>query len=130
LIAGICFCSFDALAKTDDKRIIQELLENSGADQQMKMLPDVIKAMVPVQMEIHKADEKITNTFNKRVSSEFFVAEDILNTVTRQLSENFNRSHAEAYLKWLDSKLGKKITKLEIEASSSQPAMWNKYLFS
>lgn len=109
---------FSQVQAVDDDTLIKELLDKSGATQQINMLPQVIIAMLPAQLAIHKGNEKISSIFNKKISSEFFAAKDIIDAVTEQLKKKFNRSHAKKYIKWLDSKLGKRITALEVEASS------------
>ncbi|MFC2061320.1 hypothetical protein ACFLUV_02300 [Elusimicrobiota bacterium] len=106
-----------------DEELIQELLDKSGATKQITMLPQVIMTMLPSQLAIHNADTEASSTVNAKISTEYFVAENILNSVKEQLKKDFNKSYAEKYIKWLDTELGKKITQMEIDASSPEAAM-------
>lgn len=106
-----------------DEKLISELLQKSGATQQISMLPDVIKVMIPIQMAMYGAGEGVSAAAGEKISTEFFVGEDILDNVSRELVKDFNRKHAEKYMKWLDTALGKKITELEVNASSPEAAL-------
>ena len=108
---------------TGDEKLINELLEKSGATQQISMLPDVIKVMVPIQMAMYGAGEGISAAAGEKISTEFFVGEDILDNVSGELAKDFNRKYAEKYMIWLDTALGKKITELEVNASSPEAAL-------
>lgn len=108
---------------TGDEKFINELLEKSGAAQQISMLPEVIRVMVPTQMAIYGAGEGVSAAAGEKISTEFFVGEDILDNVSGELAKDFNRKYAEKYMEWLDTDLGKKITELEVNASSPEAAM-------
>lgn len=115
-----------AKEQADRDKLIQELLEKSGAEQQISQLPEVIKVLLPIELDIYGVKGEVASAFaefNEKISTEFFVATDILEMVSKHLQQNFNRSHIERYLKWLDTKLGKKITKMEVDASSPEAAL-------
>lgn len=129
LIAGmvsavIMMTATPSFSATKQEKLINELIHKSGATEQIKQLPEVIRMFTKFQLAIYDTEmnEKMSKVIEK-ISKEYFVGDDILKKVTETLKKDFNQEYAEKYAEWLNGKLGKKITKSEIRASSPEAAL-------
>lgn len=121
--AVVSFIFVHAHAANDKEKVVGELLRKSGFEDQLKIIPQVVTAATPTQIAVFKAvGDAGINTFVKKNSEKYFIAGDMLKSVAKYLQEKYNETYAGNYLKWLDGKIGKKVTKMELAASTPAAA--------
>jgi len=111
----------EAKKSLSDKEMVQKIMKVSGAEEQIQQLPQIINALTQFQLGIYATGktEKLSK-FLTTISKDYFNGDTIIKSANKMVLDNFNRSHADQYLKWIESKLGMKITEMEVAASSPE----------
>ena len=110
-----------ALNTTDQltNETLDKLIVLSGIDKQVSQYPAGINAGIEQANE--QAQKKLSDVELKEMKkavSDAFQASAILNTLRVNIKQNISEADAKEVLKWYESDLGKKITKVEEEAST------------
>ncbi len=115
LMAGTCIA-----AEPPDERLVQALMQASGLEKQIEQVP------LLVQMEIRKQHQKSqslsADEYNRIMNlvKQSFDAKTMKYDVSRWLTSDLPEMDIKAALGWLESPLGRKITKLEERASTPE----------
>lgn len=120
LLLMFSFYSTTCFAQLENKsqaQIIEEILELSGATEQIKQIP----AMVSAQLE-QKRNEISPEAFDKtkEIMTSSFEDTKLLQYVSAELEKNYNQEDFLLILKLLQSPFLKKMAQLEIEASKPE----------
>lgn len=121
---GVFFMTTQAgIAAKSDKKLIQKVLKESGAIQQVEQLPAIVAMLVQLQLGLFgtQQNEDIAGLIGE-ISTKYFVADKILSAVKSAIADDYNKKYLKSYLKWLRTGLGKDITELEVAASSPEMA--------
>ncbi len=114
LCSAICF----AQEGKADEQLVTELMQKAGLSKQIEQFPAMMRADIITANQ--ESDDKMSQSeLNDliRMASESFNARTLNDTVQRHIRENLPEKHIRVVLKWLSSPLGKRISKLEEEAS-------------
>ncbi len=123
IAATVLLCSAVCLAQEGkaDKKLVDQLMQKSGLNKQIEQFP------VMIQADIIRSNQEAGNKMSAadlnnlvRMVAESFNATTLKDTVSRHIREKLSENDMSAVLKWLTSPLGKKITKLEEEASGPE----------
>ena len=101
----------------DKNKLTEEVLELSGARQQIDNMPSLIEP----QLEQYKAKQKpeVYELLSK-IMKESYKAETIYRVVSNNLLSNFDQNRISNILNWYHSPLAQKITQLEVRAFSPE----------
>ncbi len=96
-----------------DSRRIEEILELSGTRQQAAAIASVVISGIPhIRSYQNRPDHRnFLGILNNALS-----AEQLYPPIVRYFEERYHPQHADAFLKWLHSALGRKMTAIEIES--------------
>jgi hypothetical protein len=123
LVALLFLCSAVCFAQDGkaDEQLVKKLMQESGLGKQIEQFPAMMQA------DIIKSNQESGNKMSQgelndllRMAAEAFNAATMKDTVRRHIQENLPEKDMGAVLKWFGSPLGKKILKLEEEASSPE----------
>lgn len=120
LIITMCFSV--SLFAGEEGNIIDELYVKSGLKKQLAALPMAIKTQFESslqQQELSKSDPE-TNKLIADLFVEKFSSQDIEDGIKKFFSTSMNNIEVQQVLAWLNSGIGKTITKMEEEASTSE----------
>ncbi|MGA9178554.1 MAG: hypothetical protein WBZ05_15030, partial [Desulfobacterales bacterium] len=111
-----------AHAQNQDK-LIQSLYLKSGMDKQIKQLPLLIQAGIEKAFQEDDRINQLPRHTKSAISGsvrEAFAVERLKKTIIKEMKESMTVKDLNKTLKWLDSPLGKKCTRLEEAASTPQ----------
>ncbi len=113
--------SFGEETQQSKNKLILEILEKSGAKQQIEAIPMVVQSLIQIQLAAQgmNNNQELSLAIQKSFEK-FFLAENMIKAITKHFEANFNRTHLEKYLEWLNTDFGRKITDLEIKGSSPE----------
>ena len=122
VILTIFFVFYNILAAQDSKSdSIKQILEKSGARQQINEINLVVQALIPSQMSAYGAGENpelseyITNNL-----SNYYSGDEILGKIENHFLKIYNKKYITRIMKWYDSELAKKIVEMEVKASTPE----------
>ena len=125
ILSVLCFQESIASAQNDNKeKLTLDLMKKSGLNQQIQNTPDVLNTAVASNFrqarqsknaEVDAVTEKINSIISKS-----FKPEIIKSVISNHMETELDVEDIKAVLGWLDSPLGKKITRLEEEASTAE----------
>ena len=115
LCGGNCFAD-----DNDSNQLVQTLMEKSGLKKQIEQMPQLLQAELDQQQM--EAKGLTQEEFNKisRLARSAFDAKTIHSAVQTYIKSNLPENDMRGVLEWLDSPLGRKITKLEEDASTAE----------
>ena len=102
----------------EELKLIHEVLEMSGAKEQINYYADVVGSGLP-QLQGNLGEQKIREDL-LRLIRESYRFDKIYPSVVQVFQSRFNKEHIISVLSWLKSPVGQKMTKLEIEANSTE----------
>jgi tetratricopeptide (TPR) repeat protein len=102
----------------EELKLIHEVLEMSGAKEQINYYADVVGNGLP-QMQGNLGEQKIKEELF-RLIRESYSFDKIYPSVVQVFHTRFNREHIISVLSWLKAPVGQKMTKLEIDANSPE----------
>lgn len=103
--------------KADPNPLVEEVLELSGARRQIAQIPAVVQAGAAQQKTgLKPEDEAKIN----RIIAESYQVDALYQTVRAHLQQHFDRQRFGVLLQWLRSPLARKISGLEVRASTPQ----------
>ncbi len=120
VVSSLCLCGVAVAGERSDPKDVRQLMQLSGMNKQIEEFPASLRAELDRQQA-----ERPTLTENqhdriKSVIAVSFDAKKILASVQKSLERNLAKGDLKAALKWLNSPLGKKITKLEEDSSTAE----------
>ncbi len=104
-------------------REIQELFSKSGLEKEIRQLPETIKEGFDQAAKENEQLEQLPDYLIVEMSTLLttaFAFDKMKKTVIKELETKMSAAEVQANLKWLDSPLGKKCTKLEEAASTPE----------
>jgi hypothetical protein len=111
-----------AIAHTQNQnKLIQSLYLKSGMDKQIKQLPYLIQSDVDQALNKDDRINQLPRQAKSAISGsvkEAFAAERLKKIIIKEVKESMTLEDIGMVLKWLESPLGKKCTRLEEDASS------------
>ncbi len=115
-----CLCGAGVAAERSDPETVRQLMQLSGMNKQIEQFPPTLRAELDRQQAERPTltDEQLDTI--RSVIAVSFDATRILASVRKSLERNLAGADAKAALKWLTSPLGRKITKLEEDASTAE----------
>ena len=102
----------------EELKLIHEVLEMSGAKEQINYYADVVGSGLP-QLQGNLGEQKIKEQLF-RLIRESYRFDKIYPSVVQVFHTRFNKEHIISVLSWLKAPVGQKMTKLEIEANSPE----------
>lgn len=115
LCGDICFAD-----ENNSDKLVQTLMQKSGLKKQIEQMPQLLQA----ELDQQQADAKDIpqEEFNRfsSIAKSAFDAKTIHTAVQTYIKLNLSENDMKEVLKWLDSPLGMKITKLEEVASTAE----------
>ena len=102
----------------EELKLIHEVLEMSGAKEQINYYADVVGSGLP-QLQGNLGEQK-TKEKLLRLIRESYMFDKIYPSVVQVFHARFNKEHLLSVLSWLKAPTGQKMTKLEIEANSPE----------
>jgi hypothetical protein len=102
---------------------VDKMMALSGLNRQVSALPEMINIAVEKasQLETSVVPDAVSDDLRKDIEKAFHSSE-ILKIVGQEIKQNFSEAEARKILDWLDSDIGRKITKAQAAASTS-PAL-------
>ena len=118
------FSFFSVTAAQDTKTAsIKQMLEKSGARQQINEITQVVQALIPSQMSAYGAgDSSELSEFIINNLSNYYSGDEILGRIENHFLKNYNKKHINKIMKWYDTDPGKKIVEMEVKASTPEGA--------
>ena len=115
LCGDMCFAD-----DNNSNQLVQTLMHKSGLKKQIEQMPQLLQAELDRQQM--EAKGLTQEDFNKisRLARSAFDAKTIHAAVQTYIKSNLPENDTRAVLEWLDSPLGKKITRLEEDASTAE----------
>lgn len=115
LSGGICFAD-----DNNSNQLVQTLMHKSGLKKQIEQVPQLLQAELDQQQM--EAKGLTQEDFKKisRMARSAFDAKTIHDTVQTYIKSNLPENDTRVVLEWLDSPLGRKITRLEEDASTAE----------
>jgi len=117
LLLLFCIVWLPVFAYSADKdRIVQELMEKSGIQEQVRQIPLSFQYSFRQNSRL----KQLPNEYYKPIEdaiSEAFDPQIILRKIEQRLNKNLSEKEIEKTLEWLNSVLGMKITELEKESA-------------
>jgi len=101
---------------TDKDQMIQDLVEKSGIQEQVRQIPLSLLYSLRQNMQLKQLPENYIKPIENEIS-EAFDPQIILRTIEQRFHENLSHKEIEKTLVWLNSSLGMKITELEKESA-------------
>ncbi len=118
LSSDMCFA-----VDNNNDQLVQTLMQKSGMKKQIEQIPQLLQAELERQkMEAKGISPEEFNRFSNIMRSAFD-AKTIETSVQTYIKQNLSEYDTKKVLEWLDSPLGKKITKLEEDASTAEASM-------
>jgi hypothetical protein len=128
LIFAVVICMFHLNCFADDakadRNLVRTLMQKSGLSEQIKHIPGVIRdGVIEANQESGSdlSDTEMAELLTK--VAEAFNATVLLDTVERHMQENLSEAEIRTILKWIDSPLGRKISRMEAGASTPEAYM-------
>jgi hypothetical protein len=125
LIFMVAICMFPLNCFADeakaDRHLVQTLMQKSGLSEQIKHIPGVIRdGVIESNREAggDLSDSEMAELLTR--VAEAFDAKVLLDTVERHMQENLSKAEIMTILKWVDSPLGRKISRMEAESSTPE----------
>jgi hypothetical protein len=109
----------------DQNKLIQSLYLKSGMNKQVKQIPLLIQANIEQALEKDDRINHLPRHTKSAISGsvqDAFAPKRLKKIITKEVKESMTVKDLNTALKWLDSSLGKKCTRLE-EASSTPEAL-------
>lgn len=123
LMFGLCLLlAHGALVAADKEHdaLVKELMTKSGLVEQVGGIPEQIRAtLMQTQQQRGGLSEAQFKELNSMMLSAYN-AKSIIRNVEHHIKYNLTSSDIRTILKWLDTRLGKKITRYEEEAASGE----------
>ena len=107
----------------NQNELIQSLYLKSGMDKQIKQLPLLIQANIEQALEKDDRINQLPRHTKSAISGsvhEAFATERLKKIIIKEMKESMTVKDLNKILKWLDSPLGKKCTRLEEAASTPE----------
>jgi tetratricopeptide (TPR) repeat protein len=104
--------------RDEEMKLIDEVLEMSGAKDQINYYADVVGSGLP-QLQGNLGQQK-TKEELLRLIRESYRFDKIYPSVVQVFHARFHKEHINSALAWLKAPVGQKMTKLEIEANSPE----------
>jgi hypothetical protein len=128
LFAILVSLAFAAAAAIDDAKRVEELLHKSGIWEQVASMREQVKSGVRDAWTEQKKDGRpgIGNIDVKRLEAavdKAFAPDTMRRTVGTEMGRQLEAKDVDEVLKWLDTDLGRKLTRLEEEASRAEEAL-------
>ena len=116
LCGDLCFAD-----DNNSNQMVQTLMQKSGLKKQIEQMPKMLQSVLDQQQQMG-AKNLTQEDFNKisRLARSAFDAKTIHDAVQTYIKSNLPENDMRAVLEWLDSPLGKKITRLEEDASTAE----------
>lgn len=107
--------SANALAALSEETLDRIIVE-SGIEAQVNQFPEIIQSLAR-----QAANENLQDTSDlERILSTLVTTEGMFQKIRSGLNANFNEGEAQVLLNWLNSSLGKRITRAEEQANTPQ----------
>ncbi|HMK44349.1 MAG TPA: hypothetical protein VK445_09450, partial [Dissulfurispiraceae bacterium] len=103
-----------------DQQLVRTLMQKSGLSRQIELIPEVIReGIIEANEESDRElDQEDLDALLKK-TREAFDAKILIDTVERHLQEHMSVTDIRSVMKWINSPLGRKVSKLEAEASTA-----------
>jgi hypothetical protein len=102
---------------------VRQVLEKSGAREQIVELTNIVQVLIPSQMtaydvpESSELSEYIINNLPN-----YYSGDEILGRIEKHFLINYNKNYINKVMNWYDTDLGKRIVEMEIAASTPEGA--------
>lgn len=113
----VALVTFPALADSPKEAFTKDLVKLSGLEQQLRQVP--LLAVAGLAEQQGKLPPELYNSL-QRIVRDAFNAERMQRNVTKRIERNLDTGIMRKTLNWLQSDLGKKVTRLEEAASTPQ----------
>ena len=124
IVLGV-FLHFNITSAEDQKlNIIKQVLEKSGAKQQIGEIPQVVQVLLPAQMSAYNVSDnsKISEFIVKNLAG-YYSGDEILERVEKLFLQKYSKQNFDTIMNWLQTDPGKMIVKMEVAASTPEAAM-------
>jgi len=125
LIMALGVFLYSNISTAEDKKldIVRQVLEKSGAKQQISEIPQVVQALLPAQMAVYNAsDSSEISEFIMNNLATYYSGNEIFKRVEKHFLENYKKKYFDRIMNWLETDLGKRIVKMEVVASTPEAA--------
>ncbi|MFC1821653.1 DUF2059 domain-containing protein [Thermodesulfobacteriota bacterium] len=123
---------FDLDAQTTGKKLLNEIYVKSGLEKQIQQIPSNMQAGFDQEIMHDKNFRSLSRDYLSNIRGlikKAYSSKDLKKTIVDQIEANITQDDIKEIIKWLDSPLGKKCTKLE-EAISTTEALNEIKLFA
>lgn len=120
VLVSFMFCAYafgeDSINKeTKEYRIVEKVLELNGTREQMKQITALVQARF-AEYKNKLPDDKFAKLME--IIIEAFEDESMYHEIAKVFVDNYDERRFKSILKWFQSSIGKKMTRLEVEAST------------
>ncbi len=120
VVWSLCLCGAGVAGERSDPQAVRQLMQVSGLNKQIEQFPAALGAELDREQAERPTltDDQVARI--RSVMAVSFDAKQILASVQKSLERNLARGDLKAAVAWLESPLGRKITKLEEDSSTAE----------